>query len=118
MRRRCALSLSENHALALEVHALDGGRLAPCTTSISVMCELDASIHIGLAGGAPRRHARDLAVDEFDHASRRSCHGRTFSTTPAAAAPTCCQLSPASRFAIRARRCSSISDSTHPTECG
>ena len=75
MRRRRALSLSENHALALEMHALDVGWLASRSTSVGVMSEFDAPIRIGLAGGAPRRHSRDLAVDEFDHASRRFGHG-------------------------------------------
>src|SRR5215467_9875799 len=57
------------------MHALDSGRLAPCAASVSMACEPDASTPIGLAGGAPRRHASNLAVDEFDYTGRRFCHG-------------------------------------------
>src|SRR5262245_516267 len=106
----------ENYALALEVHAFDGGGLAPCTTSVSVMRELDAPIRIGLAGGVPRRHARNLAVVKFDHTSRRCGHGRVLSTTRAAASPSLRQASPASRSATRAKIQSSTSASTQPTD--
>src|SRR5215831_18193802 len=57
------------------MHALDSGRLAPCAASVSMACEPDASTPIGLAGGAPRRHASNLAVDEFDYTGRRFRHG-------------------------------------------
>jgi hypothetical protein len=40
-----------------------------------VVGERDTATRVGLAGGAPHRHARNLAVDKLDHASWRFAHG-------------------------------------------